>query len=131
MFTVNFFTPPHILHKVGSAMRVVAAIYVLCQLHRRASAVPPEVAGEMPIHAFLWGELVCQRQALRGICWWYMLPFLPGLALFFAAQGLGLRPTRLVHPRRHDGWHSAACFRFLGSSGGSTEPARRLQKRIG
>jgi amino acid transporter len=86
--TFHVFTWPHILHKVGSAMLVAAAIYAPWQLHRRASAVPPEMALGMPIYAFLRGQLVRQRDALKNIFWWYVLPFLPGIALVFAGNGL-------------------------------------------
>lgn len=87
VFTIYVFTLPHILQKVGSAMVVIAAIYAPWQLHRRASAVPLESAGAMPIYTFLRGQLVRQRDALKGIFWWYILPFLPGLALVIAGNG--------------------------------------------
>ena len=79
---------PHILHKIGAAMLVVAVLYVAWQLHRRASAVPPDAAGTMPIYEFLRGQLARQRDALRGVLWWYLLPLVPGMVLIFAGNGL-------------------------------------------
>jgi hypothetical protein len=86
--TYRAFTWPHILHNVGFALLVAAAIYAPWQLHRRASAVSPENALGMPLYAFLRGQLVRQRDALKNILWWYVLPFLPGIALVFAGNGL-------------------------------------------
>ena len=85
-FAYYVFTLPELLQRIGSAMIVVATFYVLWQLHRRASAVPPERAGTMPLYLFVRAQLVRQRDALRGIFWWYMLPFLPGFGLLFAGS---------------------------------------------
>jgi hypothetical protein len=72
---------PHPLQKIGSALIVIATFYVGWQLHRRASAVPLDSAGTMPIMAFARVQMVRQRDALRSIFWWYLLPFFPGLVL--------------------------------------------------
>jgi len=87
VFSVKIFTWPHILHKLAAAMLVAAVIYVPWQLHRRASAVPPQMAGTMPIYDYFRGQLVRQRDAVKGIFWWYLLPFIPGMGLVFAANG--------------------------------------------
>jgi len=96
VFTAYVFTMSNMLQKVGSALIVLAALYAPWQLHRRGSAVPPERAGTMPLYAFLRGQLVRQRDALKGIFGWYILPFVPGLVLInlgntqdpeFATQG--------------------------------------------
>ena len=87
-FAYYIFTLPHLLQKVGSAMTVAATLYVAWQLHSRASAEPPERAGTMPILAFARTQLVRQRDALKAIFWWYILPFIPGMALVFAGNGL-------------------------------------------
>ena len=88
LFASKIFTGPHILHKVGAAMIVAAAIYAPWQLHRRASAVSPDMALGMPICEFLRGQLVRQRDALRSVLVWYVLPFVPGIILIFAGNGL-------------------------------------------
>ena len=88
LFASKIFTGPHILHKVGAAMIVAAAIYAPWQLHRRASAVSPDMALGMPIYEFLRGQLVRQRDALRSVLVWYVLPFVPGIILIFAGNGL-------------------------------------------
>lgn len=81
VFGAYVFWLPHLLQKVGSALVVVATIYAARQLHRRASAVAPETAGTMPILVFARAQLARHRDALRSIFWWYLLPFVPGLAL--------------------------------------------------
>ncbi len=44
-FATYIFVLPELLQRVGSAMIVAATFYVAWQLHRRASAVPPEERG--------------------------------------------------------------------------------------
>jgi hypothetical protein len=95
IFAIYAFTMQHPMQKIGSVLIVVAAIYTPWQLHRRGSAVPPEKAGEMPLYLFLRGQLVRQRDALRGIFWWYILPFLPGLVLFNISFEPSYSPQRV------------------------------------
>ena len=88
VFTYKLPTAPTILHTVGLALIIAAFVYMPWQFHRRASAVSPDTAGTMPIYAFLRAQLVRQRDAFRSIVGWYILPWLPGLALLFAGNGL-------------------------------------------
>ena len=87
-FTSYVFILPHVLQKIGSAMIVLATFYVAWQLHRRASAEPPEKAGTMPLLVFARAQLLRQRDALRSIFWWYILPFIPGLVVMSVGNGL-------------------------------------------
>ena len=88
MGTYRAFTWEHPVHKAGFVLLVAAAIYAPWQLHRRASAVSPDMALGMPIYEFLRGQLVRQRDALRSVLVWYVLPFVPGIVLIFAGNGL-------------------------------------------
>lgn len=81
VFGFYVFWLPHVLEKIGSVLVVIAVFYTAFQLHRRASAVPPETAGTMPVIQFARGQLARHRDALRSIFRWYLLPFTPGLAL--------------------------------------------------
>jgi hypothetical protein len=90
-FTSYVFTLPNPLQKVGSVLVVLATLYVAWQLHRRASAVPPEAAGTMPLLLFARAQLVRQRDALRSIFGWYIAPFLPGMAVFMTGTMLEKR----------------------------------------
>lgn len=85
-FSVYVFILPMPLQRVGSAMIVAATFYVAWQLHRRASAEPPEEAGTMPLYLFMRAQFVRHRDALRSIFWWYLLPFVPGLAVLVAGS---------------------------------------------
>jgi hypothetical protein len=90
-FTSYVFTLPNPLQKVGSVLVVLGTLYVAWQLHRRASAVPPEAAGTMPLLLFARAQLVRQRDALRSIFGWYIAPFLPGMAVFMTGTMLEKR----------------------------------------
>jgi hypothetical protein len=74
--------------RVGLTLLVLAALSVVWQLHRRASAESPERAGEAPLYLFLRAQLVRQRDALREVFWWYLLPFVPGFAVIFVGNGI-------------------------------------------
>lgn len=131
IFTYYFFTMPHILHKLGSALTVAAAIFAPWQLHRRASAVAPEMAGTMPIYLYLRGQLVRQRDAVKTIFSWYILPFVPGIALFIAGNGLDPK-VEAAGPPHWMRWSAlvamfaiVAFIWWLNQVG-----ARRMQKRI-
>lgn len=86
VFSSYALTLPHPLQKVGSVLIVLATFYVAWQLHRRASAVPPEAAGAMPLLLFARVQMVRQRDALRSLFWWYLLPFIPGMLLIVAGS---------------------------------------------
>jgi hypothetical protein len=79
-FSVYVFTVSHLFQKVGSVMiaggvpRGVAAPST--GLRARADA-----AGLMPLLEFARRQLTRQRDALRGLFRWYVLPFLPGLTM--------------------------------------------------
>lgn len=78
-FSVYVFTLEHVLQRIGAALVVAGTLFTGWQLHRRASSTPIEKAGATPIHLFMREQLVRQRDALAGVFWWYMLPFIPGM----------------------------------------------------
>ena len=131
VFGYYFFTLPHIAHKLGSLLVIAAAIFAPWQLHRRASAVSPEKAGTMPIYVFLRGQLVRQRDALKTLFSWYILPFLPGLALMIAGNGLDPK-IEAAGPPIWVRWVAlAAMVAFIAGIWWVNQlVARRLQKRI-
>jgi hypothetical protein len=131
VFGYLFATLPHIAHKVGAALVIAAAIFGPWQLHRRASAVSPDLAGTMPIYVFLRGQLVRQRDALKTIFGWYVLPFLPGLALIVAGNGLDPE-IEAAGPPIWVRWLTLASFGALGALAWWINQlgVRGLQKRI-
>jgi voltage-gated potassium channel Kch len=129
-FGAYAFTLPTLLQRFGSALVVLATFYTVWQLHRRGSAEAPEMAGTMPLYAFLRAQLVRQRDALKAIFWWYLLPFLPGMALLMA----GSLDAPDTHP---DGasWRDAVGLAvmaaiFIGVWWLNQLGARKLQKHI-
>lgn len=80
-FGLYVFILPGIVTKTGSALIILAALYVAWQLHRRGSARTPPVADSVMAHLdFHRRELIRQRDALRSVATWYLAPFLPGFA---------------------------------------------------
>ncbi|MDE2163201.1 MAG: hypothetical protein KGL56_10715 [Alphaproteobacteria bacterium] len=92
---------PGWMSKAGSALVIIAALFVALQLHRRASARKvPDGAG-MGLVDFHRRELVRQRDAVRSIWLWYILPFIPGLTLMMLGRWFQFhvagRPLGLDH----------------------------------
>jgi hypothetical protein len=82
-FGVYLWLFPAPLMRLGSALTLVAALFVMWQLHHRAaSQVPPAEHLGLPLVQFHRAALVRQRDALRDAWRWYVLPFVPGVALF-------------------------------------------------
>jgi hypothetical protein len=121
---------PHILQKLGSGWMVVASFYVAWQIYRRGAAVSPEKSGGMPISAFLRMQLARQRDLLRSVLWWYILPFIPGLALVLI--GNGQDPALAKHVPIWVRWVALGTIvtAFAGLWGLYQLGARRLQRRI-
>jgi hypothetical protein len=72
---------PGWMMKTGSALSIIAALFVVWQLHKRgASVVVPANAG-MPLIDFHRAELIRQRDALKSLGVWYIAPFIPGSVL--------------------------------------------------
>ena len=68
-----------LLIRIGALANVVAAAFVVYYLHTRSWM--PADSGDQACLAFYRSELVRQRDLLRGVWWWYLLPFVPGLLL--------------------------------------------------
>jgi hypothetical protein len=74
---------PTLLLRIGCALLIMGTAYVAYQLHRRASARPaPAEMGLRNCVEFQRSELERQRDALRAVWSWYLLPFLPGMVIF-------------------------------------------------
>ncbi|MGA9796024.1 MAG: hypothetical protein WBQ17_10880 [Rhizomicrobium sp.] len=78
---------PGWMTKLGSAMTIAAMLFVTWQLHRRGQAHDtPDGATTARLLAFHREELSRQRDMVRTVLWWYMAPFLPGIALIFLGR---------------------------------------------
>lgn len=90
---------PTLLLRIGSGLTIAGVLYMMYQLHRKASVRP--APADMGLHScidFQRGELERQRDALRSVFSWYLLPFVPGLCTYLL--GLFLSTMRLLHDTR-------------------------------
>ncbi len=78
--------------RAGAILVIAAVLYVCYQLHRRgASSDVPEELALRPAIDFHRAQLERQRDALRGVWSWYVLPFMPGLLMVLIGGARGLR----------------------------------------
>ncbi|WP_263418421.1 hypothetical protein [Terriglobus albidus] len=90
-----------LLVRLGSGLIIAGTLYVMYQLHRRASLRPaPADMGLSPCIEFHRKTLERQRDALQTIWSWYLLPFVPGLTVFVVGSILdrwAAHPENLEH----------------------------------
>lgn len=67
--------------RFGAILAIAGMLFVVWQLHRRASAVAPAADAALPLIAHQRAQLARQRDALASIGTWYLLPLMPGLAV--------------------------------------------------
>ncbi len=71
-----------LLVRIGSGLIIAGTLYVMYQLHQRASTrLAPADLGLSTCIDFHRKSLERQRNALRTVWSWYLLPFVPGLAV--------------------------------------------------
>jgi len=120
---------PYILIQLGSVMIILATIFVLYQLHRRAStrSLPSEFYGK-PHLEFMRGELSRQRDALNSVWLWYLAPFVPGMIVF----RWGVESEAALSAYFATGWTANAvmCAVFIGIGVLNVFSAKSLQKKI-
>lgn len=76
---------PMLLVRIGCGLVIAGVFYVMYELHRRASPEPAPV--ELALSncvEFQRRQLERQRDALRAVWSWYLLPLLPGMCVFLA-----------------------------------------------
>jgi hypothetical protein len=82
MFTYYIRLAPTLVIRIGECLIIAATIFVIWTLHRCGSSrtVPAELTLRTCVD-FHRRELERQRDLLRGVWTWYLLPFVPGLAI--------------------------------------------------
>lgn len=111
--------------RLGAALEVVAALVVIYTLHRRGRATSLDSLGESCVQHHR-RELERQRDLLKTVWSWYLLPWVPGLVIFEVGVGL-------AHPA---GWIWIAVLLavcgslFFGIWKLNERAARALQRRI-
>lgn len=117
-----------ILIRTGSALVIAGALYIVYQLHKRGSAktVPADLAS-MTCLNFHRDELERQRDLLRSVWRWYLLPIVPGLVLFLIGHAVKVPPEHWGA----FGVTAAVCAAVFASVGALNQwAARRLQRQI-
>jgi uncharacterized membrane protein YecN with MAPEG domain len=90
---------PAVLHRgswmmqAGGALIIAGTVFMVWQLHRRASAKSVPQAGKAAVD-FYRAELTRQRDALRSVAVWYIAPFVPGMALLLMGRWFQSHATR-------------------------------------
>lgn len=81
-FSVMMWAWPSALIRIGSGLSIAAALLVVGLLHRWGSATPlPADLGLSSALEFHRRQLERQRDLLRAVWWWYLLPFVPGFVV--------------------------------------------------
>ena len=81
--------------RLGAGLIIAATLYVVYQLHTRGAAkTAPAALGLETYRDFHRRELELQRDLLRVVWKWYLLPFVPGLLAFVAVPAMHLPPDK-------------------------------------
>lgn len=81
MFAYYAFASEFMLIKIGSLCNIAAAFFVMAQLSKRSASTSVNPGAE-PIISFHRKQLEKERNSLRSVWAWYVLPIVPGTALF-------------------------------------------------
>jgi hypothetical protein len=112
---------------IGSGLMVLGTLYVVYHLHRYGTVRPmPSDLGLKDCLDFHRAELVRQRDLLRSVWWWYLLPFVPALALILIGRAIE-RPDRWL---RALGMAAVFVATFIIVGKLNERVARRLQGRL-
>ena len=114
--------------RLGSGLMIAATLYMVYQLHTRGAAkTVPAALGMGTCRDFHRRELEQQRDLLRDIWKWYLLPCVPGLLAFLAVPVMYLAPGK---------WLGVVplillcTVFFYGIASLNQRAARRLQRQI-
>src|SRR5262249_50340642 len=125
-FSVWAWRAASVLVALGCWLVAGAALSIAYHLHRHGAARrAPGEQGVTSCLAFHRSELVRQRDLLRSVWWWYLLPFAPGMLLVFVGISL----------ERHGRWGWLApsivmAVSFIGIGLLNRRVARRLRRRL-
>lgn len=111
----------------AGALAVLAGVSFVCwriYRHSAGSAIPADLALEDGIR-FHRRQLERQRDLLRGVWTWYLLPLVPGLVILLTALG---RHPRKFWPALFTGALAAVLFVFAGRL--NWRAAEMLQREI-
>jgi hypothetical protein len=109
--------------RAGAGLVIVAAIFIVYHLQIRgaATSLPADLVLRSALE-FHRVQLVRQRDLLRGVWWWYLLPLVPGMLVVQIGQAL-------AHPERRSRI-IAYCVAVAAVAAGIYELNRRAGARI-
>jgi purine-cytosine permease-like protein len=132
-------TPPNFMTRIAAALTVMGTIYVVYMLHTRGSAKNiPDALARASFIDFYRSSLESQRDLLRDVWRWYLLPFVPGMAAMLVSfgirDGLWLTPTPSPNQLR-DGFFllvfaAVMVVLYLVLAAVNKRSARKLQAEI-
>lgn len=102
---------PSTLTRTGCVLIIAGTLFMVWALHKRGAArtMPAGLEFRSCVE-FHRQELQRQRDLLRGIWWWYLFPFVPGLIVFSRPfEGAVVEGTKRFNTPGRDGHQF--CFR--------------------
>ena len=128
-FGSSFVRNHGVLHRIARGLLIAGAVWIVIQLHRRASAryVPMEAETSTSLRLYR-AELERQREALKSVWWWYLAPIVPGLVVSTLAHAIAHPgPLSWAKLALYDAVFAAALFGIWKLN---LRAARRLQGKI-
>lgn len=86
VFALYLWICPGWMMKTGSALSIVAVLFVVWQLHKRGAAKALEAHSGKPLVEAHRAELMRQRDLLKSVGAWYLAPFVPGSTLIMMGR---------------------------------------------
>jgi hypothetical protein len=116
----------HDLTRLGALLVILATVFVIAYMHVRGSVAAVSAATAAPSADFYRAQLERQRDLLRSVWWWYLLPFVPGFALVLIGR-VAAEPERATRAAIGTG---IALVVFIGIWALNAYAARKLQQEI-
>ncbi|HZR24657.1 MAG TPA: hypothetical protein VFA59_13770 [Vicinamibacterales bacterium] len=113
--------------RVGAALTIAGGVFVLYLLRKWGSANPlPEDLGLTSAVDFHRAQLERQRDLLRNVWSWYLMPFVPGLAV----TQVGIAMAHPERTQRLVALGIGVCLMMVAVAAVNRYGAARIQKRI-
>ena len=85
VFTIYFFTTPYFVTRIGTLILIGGDLFASWKIIQRRRSTPQPIA-DAPVMEWLKYDLATvhqQAEQSRTVLWWYLLPFLIGMNVFF------------------------------------------------
>ena len=127
VFGWQMFKFPSALLRIGAGLIIAAVIAVVYMLHLwgTAQTLPSDLALTSALE-FHRAQLEKQRDLLRSVWWWYLLPFVPGVVVMVIGRALA-QPERMA---QIIAWSVGMIVIMVGGYVLNQRAAARIQRRI-